>query len=281
MNIGSDLMQQLRREDPHRYLMSLYAPQKNRESLAALSLLNSELARIRESVSEPMVGEVRLAWWRESVEDLYAGKVRKHGVLEALAATSFCQHVPHMLVDRMIEARIDDIYDARAASIAMLDAYLGATAGQLQQAMCHLLCDGAPNAPTLEAAHHIGRAWGLIGVVRAVSFHARQQRHFIPDEALAAVGIAPHAMVQQPITVALAPALQAVVEHGVAALAQARALRSSVDPRARPALALARLADDYAARLAAKAFDPTRFEHLGGELFRQALMLWANLTGRY
>jgi NADH dehydrogenase [ubiquinone] 1 alpha subcomplex assembly factor 6 len=281
MNIGSDSLQRLRREDHARYLICLYAPPHKRESLAALSLLNCELARIRDSVSEPMVGEVRLAWWREAIADLYTGKARKHEVLEALAATSLRQHVPHALVDSMIQARIDDIYDAQPASIAMLDDYLGATSGQLQQGLCYLLCDGAPNAATLDAAHHVGRGWGLVGIVRAVGFHARQQRRFIPDEALQVAGIAPEAMVQQPITAALAPALKAIVDHARAAIAAARGLRHDVDPRALPALALASLAMDYAARLEAKGYDPLGFDHLGGDLARQARLLWATLSRRY
>jgi NADH dehydrogenase [ubiquinone] 1 alpha subcomplex assembly factor 6 len=232
-------------------------------------------------VREPMVGEVRLAWWREAIADLYAGKVRKHEVLEALAATPLCQLVPLALVDSMIEARIDDIYDAQPATIAMLDEHLGATAGQLQQSLCYLLCDGAPSDATLRAAHHVGRGWGLVGIVRAVGFHARQQRRFIPDDALRAAGIAPEAMVQQPITAALAPALKAIVDHAREAIAAARALRPQVDTRARPALLLASLAMDYASRLHAKGYDPQAFDPLGGDLARQARLLWAMLSRRY
>jgi NADH dehydrogenase [ubiquinone] 1 alpha subcomplex assembly factor 6 len=281
MNIGSDFISRLRVEDHARYLTSLYAPRNNHESLVSLAMLNIELSRIRESVSEPMIGEVRLAWWRESVADLYLDKVRKHEVLQALVDSGVIAVVPQALLDSMIEARIDEIYDTQPATVDMLDDFIGRTAGQLQQAMCYILCDGAPSAATLAAAHHVGRAWGLVGIVRAVGFHAQQQRRYIPDAALQAAGIDPDAMVQQPITSTLAPALKSVIEHAQAALRAARQQRSLVDRRGIPALMLARLTDDYAARLAMVGYDPLRFPELGGDLKRQWLLFATTLTGRY
>jgi NADH dehydrogenase [ubiquinone] 1 alpha subcomplex assembly factor 6 len=281
MNIGSDFMSRLRAEDHARYLTILYAQRNNRESMAALARLNIELSTIRESVSEPMIGEVRLAWWREAVADLYAGNIRKHEVLQALVACGAVPLVPQALLDSMIEARIDEIYDTQPATLDMLDDFIGRTAGQLQQALSYVLCGGTPNAATLAAAHHVGRAWGLIGIVRAVGFHARQQRRYIPDAALQAAGIDPQTMVQQPITAALAPALKTLVDHARQALVLARLQWSAVDRRGLPALALARLADDYAARLAVVGYDPIRFGELGGDLKRQWLLFAATLTGRY
>jgi NADH dehydrogenase [ubiquinone] 1 alpha subcomplex assembly factor 6 len=280
MNMRSDYMEKLRSEDHARFLAILYAPRNKRESLLALALLNVELARIRDSVSEPMIGEVRLAWWREAVADLYAGKVRKHEVLQALMESGVVRMVPEILLDSMIEARIDDIYDTQPATLDMLDAYLGRTAGQLQQAMCYMLCDTGLNEDTLSAAHHVGRAWGLVGIVRAVGFHAMQQRRYIPDAALQVAGIAPESLVQQPITAALAPALKLVVDHARTALAAARHLQRGAQPAAYPALALGLLAEDYANRLARVDYDPLRFGNMGGEVKRQWLLLRGSLTRR-
>jgi NADH dehydrogenase [ubiquinone] 1 alpha subcomplex assembly factor 6 len=278
MNMHSDYMEKLRSEDHARFLTILYAPRNKRESLLALALLNVELARIRDSVSEPMIGEVRLAWWREAVADLYAGKVRKHEVLQALMESNVVRTVPQPLLDSMIEARIDDIYDAQPATLDVLDDYLGRTSGQLQQAICYILCESGPSADTLSAAHHVGCAWGLVGIVRAVGFHAMQQRRYIPDAALQAAGIAPESLVQQPITAALAPALKSVVDHARAALVAARQHQRAAQSAAYPALALGLLAEDYANRLAKVDYDPLRFGAIGGDVKRQWLLLRGSLT---
>ena len=58
----------VRQYDKDRYLSALLAPGQYRPGLMALYAFNSEIARIRELVSEPLPGEVRLQWWRDLLE---------------------------------------------------------------------------------------------------------------------------------------------------------------------------------------------------------------------
>src|SRR5215475_14937298 len=76
----------LRRQDPERYLTALFAPFGRREALFALYAFNLELARARESVREPLMGRMRLQWWREALEEIAAGRPRAHEVVRPLAA---------------------------------------------------------------------------------------------------------------------------------------------------------------------------------------------------
>ena len=75
-----------RAADYDRYLSALFAPVGRREALFALIAFNHEIARIPEAVSEPMLGRIRLQWWREVVEAVYAGApARRHEVAVPLA----------------------------------------------------------------------------------------------------------------------------------------------------------------------------------------------------
>ena len=75
-----------RAADYDRYLSALFAPVGSREALFALIAFNHEVARIPEAVSEPMLGRIRLQWWREVVEAVYAGApARRHEVAVPLA----------------------------------------------------------------------------------------------------------------------------------------------------------------------------------------------------
>ena len=65
---STDLMRTLRAADPDRYLSMLYAPQDRRADLLALYAFNAEIAGIRDRVSEPMPGEIRLQWWRDMID---------------------------------------------------------------------------------------------------------------------------------------------------------------------------------------------------------------------
>ena len=66
----------VRRHDRDRYQTALFAPADRREALFALYAFNYEIARVRETVTQPMLGQIRLQWWREVVEAAYAGAPR-------------------------------------------------------------------------------------------------------------------------------------------------------------------------------------------------------------
>src|SRR3546814_15149921 len=75
---------EVRRQDPDRWLTALFAPDARRPALLALYAFNAEIARAREAVSQPMIGQIRLQWWREDWEGMEAGGVRAHPVVLAL-----------------------------------------------------------------------------------------------------------------------------------------------------------------------------------------------------
>lgn len=64
----------------------LYAPAAVRPALLALHGLDLALAQVVAETSEPMIGEIRLAWWREALTGLDAGKVPAQPLLAVLAA---------------------------------------------------------------------------------------------------------------------------------------------------------------------------------------------------
>lgn len=56
--------------DPERALAVAYAPARVRPALAMLFALDERLGTIVGTTTEPMIGLMRLAWWREAVERL-------------------------------------------------------------------------------------------------------------------------------------------------------------------------------------------------------------------
>lgn len=62
----------LRARDRELWLATLYAPAAMRPALVALFALDLMLAEVTVSVSDPMVGAIRLAWWRDALAALDA-----------------------------------------------------------------------------------------------------------------------------------------------------------------------------------------------------------------
>lgn len=72
--------------DPERALILTYAPQGGRAALAALLALDDALSQLLRSTTQPAVGQLRLAWWREALARLDSQPPPAEPVLQGLAA---------------------------------------------------------------------------------------------------------------------------------------------------------------------------------------------------
>jgi phytoene synthase len=173
---------QVRRLDPDRYLTALFAPSGRRESLMALYAFNAEVARIREAVSEPMMGRIRLQWWRDSVAGVYAGTPRRHAVVEPLAEAVQRHALPQAPFEALLEAREQDMSADPPETLEALQAYAEATSGGLAELALGVVqpAGAAPGDALKQAARDIGTAWALTGLLRAVPFHAHRRRVYLP-----------------------------------------------------------------------------------------------------
>lgn len=245
--------EQVRRHDPDRFLCALFAPAARREDLLALDAFNLELARVREQVSEMMLGRIRLQWWRETVEGIYAGTPRRHQVAMKLAEAVARHALDRAVLDRMIDARESDLDDAPPADLAALEAYAEATAGALAAASLAVL--GADTPAAGQAARAVAIAWALTGLLRSVVFHARTRRLYLPAELLERHRIDRALLFELRSDERLAAAARELADRARFWLAEARAKRRSVPRAALPVLLPARLADAYLGTLAQSGYD--------------------------
>lgn len=231
--------------DHDRWLAALFAPDARRAGLMALYAFNLEVARVRETVREPMLGEIRLQWWRETLEACAGGRPREQPVARALA-----RHVG----DPAAWPRLQAIVDARGADLdagppADLVAYAAGTAGNLTEAAAILLGHG--DSTTLAAARAAGTAYALVGLVRAAPFLAAHGRPWIGE------GDAP-----------------GLLDQAAAQLAAARAARRSRGALA--ALLPASIAGLYLPGL--RRGDPEAFV---SPLRKQLTLVWRAAIGRF
>ena len=268
---------QVRRHDHDRYLTTLFVPAARRAAVFALYALNLEVARTRETVSEPLLGEIRLTWWREAINEISRGIVREHPVVQALATPLREHALTPALFDRMIEARRFDLADEPPATLRQLEDYAAETTATLMALVQHVL--GRRDDLAHSAARHVGIAWSLLGLVRAVPFHARAGRLYLPADLLEAAGVARRdvrALRPTPGLSTVIGELAAAVERH---LREARRQRAQMPATARPGLLVATLADAYLRALQRAGNDPFRLQTtLPG---RPVRLLMAALRGRY
>ena len=182
---SDDRLNQLREADRERYLSVLFAPEDRRAALATLFLFNAETARLRDLVSEPMPGEIRLQWWREVIGGERAEEARQNPLAAALLDAIVAHDLPASAFDNLLEARIFDLYDDPMPTRTDLEGYLGETASMLIQMACQIV-NGGQTPPTADAAGHAGVAYGIATLIRQMPQHRARGQVFLPADLLAA-----------------------------------------------------------------------------------------------
>ena len=264
--------------DRDRYLAALFAPADRRAALFALYAFNIEIAGVREAVSEPMLGEIRLQWWREAIDGIYAGVPRHHAVALALSEAVAEHRLPRAEFDAMIDARAFDLEDTPPATLAQLEHYAAGTSASLNRLAFRAL--GADGDDAARAAHHAGIAWALTGLLRAVPFHSRQRRCYLPADLMAAAGANTAMLFALKPDDALSRVARRIAGRAREHIDAARALHHAVPRKARAAVLPLVLAEAYLRRMAQNGFDP--FADTGmGALSRQARLAVAAIRGRY
>lgn len=268
---------QARTFDYDRYVCALAAKPGYLRPLMALLAFNVEIARTRELVHEPTLGEIRLQWWREGLAEAFSGRPRSHPVLEEVADLAAGLSQP--LMQALVDGRARDLADEPFADLAALEGYLASTAGRLAEALARAC--GAMRAATFQAAQAVGFAWGMVGIVRAVPFHASVGRVLLPADMLAANGVAEASLRAGTPQAGLASVLEGLTARASGRLTQARALRREIEIDALPALLPAGLADLYVRRLEKSRFRIFESPIALGPLVAPASVMWNAVRKRY
>jgi 15-cis-phytoene synthase len=176
----------VRTHDFPRYAATLFAPAEERRALLALYAFNAEISRVRDSVSQPMAGEVRMQWWT----DMLAG--RGHGGVEGNPVAAELLHVirhfglPVEPLSRLIDEHQFDLYNDPMPTMAALEGYVTDTSSALFALATHI--SGRPSAETDHLARHAGLAQGFAQVIASLPSDASRRQLFVPLQLLRAQG---------------------------------------------------------------------------------------------
>ena len=243
--------------DPDRFFAALFAPADKRPSLMALYAFNVEVARVREAVSEPMPGEIRLQWWRDLLRGEARGDVGASPVAAALEDTIARFALPRAALVGVVDARVFDLYDDPMPATGDLEGYCGETSSALIR-LATLVLGGGADPGGAEAAGHAGVAYAIAGLLRAFPWHARRGQRYVPQDVLARHGVTRDDIAGGRGGPGLAAALadmRALARHHYE---RAEALRTTITPAAAPAFLPVALVPAYLNAMERRGYDPLR-----------------------
>ncbi|HWW46739.1 MAG TPA: phytoene/squalene synthase family protein [Xanthobacteraceae bacterium] len=255
---------QVRTFDFPRYATTLFTSPERRRSLLALYAFGIEIARVREHVSQPLPGEIRLQWWLDALSGEGHGNVTDNPVAgELLHAIEAC-HLPVAPLIKLIEAHRFDLYDDAMPSMPALEAYFNDAIAPLFDLAGGIL--GHRSDLVAHLAQHAAIGNGYADILMRLPAHASRRQMFLPEDVMHEHG----AKAEEVFAGRTSPELFAVIDHlageAVAHLNSAAKVLQEAPRDVRPAflqLPLLRRQLDAMARAKYDPFHPVPASRLG------------------
>jgi phytoene synthase len=156
--VDPSLGEDLKARDRERWLSILWAPAAARAALTALHAYDLEQQRVVAEAREPLLAEIRLAWWREQLEKLSAGQLAPpQPLLRALRQEVRPRAVDLTALSPIEEGFLPLLTEGRIDALATA----AARGGPLFRALFTAILARPLTAPEAEAATAAGTRWAL------------------------------------------------------------------------------------------------------------------------
>ena len=238
----------VRRHDFARYAATLFVPATERRALLALYAFNVEIVRVRDHVTQPLPGEIRLQWWADMLSGQAHGGVEGNPVAAELMLAIHDFNLPVERLSRLVEEHRVDLYSDPIPNMAALESYLACTCSALFTLAARVVAQ--PSAEIGHLAHHAGLALGLSQVIANLPRDTSHHQVFLPRELLESHGSSIDEVLAGKDTPTLRGVLEQLADQARQHLATTSSLLAKVPPPARAAFLPLALVRRDLARLA-------------------------------
>jgi len=261
-----------------RYLSALLSPRRVRHDLIALAAFAGEIARIPAFVTEPMMGEIRLQWWREALENTDLATRSGHPVADSVRAAAVRHGLPLGLLIGVIDAQTSLLHDEPIKDDQMLTAHLAKTEGALFELALRIL--GRRDETVHDLALTAGCAYGIARLLVELPAVWAQGRVLIPATRLDAAGLSLADVRAGVAAERLGPVLDGLVAEARRYLDEARRLETQLGRAQHDALLPLAVVEPYLQAFRRGRRDPLREPLEIAPLRRVWALWWSHVTGR-
>lgn len=244
----------VRSHDFARYASTLFVEEPERRALLALYAFNVEIIRIRDQVSQPLPGEVRMQWWTDLLAGAEHGGVEGNPVAAELMLAIRTYGLPTEPLSRLIDEHQFDLYNDPMPTLAALEGYVHETSSALFGLAARVLAP--PSAESDHLARHAGFALGFAEVIASLPRDAARRQLFVPLQFLQGHGSGQEDVFARSQTPQTRAAIDQLIGEARGHLQTAERLLPEVPPRVRPAFLPLALARRDLARLSRADNDP-------------------------
>lgn len=168
------------------YYSFLFLPPERRRAITALYAFCREVDDAVDDCGDPQVAAGKLAWWRDEIDGLYAGRPR-HPVAQALQAVLPRFDLPREKLQEIIDGMEMDLAQMRYPDFAALSLYCYRVASVVGLLAAEIF--GYTDRRTQDYARDLGMAFQLTNIIRDVGEDARRGRVYLPLDELERFGV--------------------------------------------------------------------------------------------
>jgi 15-cis-phytoene synthase len=223
----------VRTHDFVHYASTLFVSAVERRALLSIYAFNVEISRVREQVSQPLPGEMRLQWWIDMLEGAGHGDVEGNPVAAELMQAIRDFRLPSEPLKRLIDEHQFDLYNDPMPSMAALEGYVTDTASALFSLAGRVLA--RPSDEIEHLARHAGLAQGIVQVIAALPHDAARRQLFVPLQLLESHGSGMEEVFSGKQTPNTRAAIDQLIGEAQQHLATAFGLLKDVPTQVRPA----------------------------------------------
>ncbi|XP_011873025.1 PREDICTED: NADH dehydrogenase (ubiquinone) complex I, assembly factor 6 [Vollenhovia emeryi] len=175
-------LQLVRKNDYENFLCTLLLPRDIRSAAFAVRAFNVEVAQVEDQVNDNTIGAMRLQFWTDALNETYNDHPPRSPVALELHRILQRHKLSKRYFKRLIDARLSKLTDSIFVDLESLERYCDYTTSSIYYLL--LEAQGTASVDADHAASHLGRAHGLVTLIRSVPYNARKRVMVLPQDVL-------------------------------------------------------------------------------------------------
>jgi len=233
----------VKKSDYENYLAILLLPPNIQRAAFGLRAFNIELAQIQEVTSQKQIAQMRLQFWKDAIDQIFQGQPpHKPAAMEIAGACKYF-NLSKQWIDRVVKARASQLTKTSYTSVQDAEDF----AEQINASLYYLLleCLNVKSVHTDHVASHLGKAQGLVTLVRSVPFHASQRSVMLPLDLLAKHKVSQEDIIRGKESQSVKDVIFDIASVAHQHLEKARSLKDSIPKNVYPLFLNASVCDFY------------------------------------
>ncbi|EGD76258.1 hypothetical protein PTSG_00961 [Salpingoeca rosetta] len=284
-NVFAHCRNVVRQSSREHYLTTMLLPRTAENAVFAVRAFNAQISRVRDEAREPGAVKMRFLFWNDVVNGLKGQTTNPtsalvaHPVAKALDITATQHNLTVSFLKQLVRAREAHSDDSPFQTMKDAENYAEHTCSSLYYLT--LECMGIRDQHADHVASHIGRAEGLVTLLRGLPHMASQGKLRLPLDVCAKHGVVQQDVLRGNITPAVQDAVHAIASEAVLHLNTARSMMDQIPQHARTCFLPSVCLNLYLNQLLAVDFDPMHPTLLKPQGLLPLRLLWARFRNSY